>query len=134
MAELNEEEIERYSRQLLLPGWGAREQLALGEAHVAVSARAEAAALYLAGAGIGRLSLLFAEDDDLATRLRALNSHVQVTHWRKDNPPPTAAILLTGEKPPPPTAQLAIERSTPELSAQALAAAQILKSLSRFTA
>ncbi len=54
---LTPEQIERYSRQLILKGWSATLQLSLVGLHVAVSAELPSAALYLAAAGVGRISL-----------------------------------------------------------------------------
>ena len=54
---LTPEQIERYSRQLILKGWSATLQLSLAGLHVAVSAELPSAALYLAAAGVGKISL-----------------------------------------------------------------------------
>ena len=129
MVELTEDQIERYSRQLLLPGWGTREQRALGDAYVTVSARAEAAALYLAGAGVGRISLLFAADDVLATRLRRLNPDLEINHWRSNLPSPDAVLILADEEAPQTLVKDTIMTSETNLSAQTLLAARLIKRL-----
>jgi adenylyltransferase/sulfurtransferase len=52
------DEIARYERQLVLPEWGAAGQERVRAARVRVTGRgpaAEAAILYLAGAGVGQL-------------------------------------------------------------------------------
>ena len=57
-AALSEIQVERYSRQIILPQVGGRGQLALLAATVAMCGSSElatTAALYLAGAGIGHL-------------------------------------------------------------------------------
>jgi molybdopterin/thiamine biosynthesis adenylyltransferase len=59
--QLSESEIERYSRQLLLPGMGEAGQVRLRRATAVVvgcGGLGGAAGLYLAGAGVGRLRLL----------------------------------------------------------------------------
>ena len=57
---LSDQQIERYSRQIILPQWGGRGQETLLAASIAIvgsDAISTAAAMYLAGAGVGRLAL-----------------------------------------------------------------------------
>jgi hypothetical protein len=57
---LNEDEQERYSRQLVLPEWSELAQVALRDASVLVigaGALGSPVASYLAGAGVGRLGI-----------------------------------------------------------------------------
>jgi adenylyltransferase/sulfurtransferase len=84
---LPDHELERYSRQLVLEGWGEAEQLALREASVLVvgaGALGSPVASYLAGAGVGRLGIV---DDDL---VELSNLHRQFLHFTPDLGQPKA--------------------------------------------
>jgi molybdopterin/thiamine biosynthesis adenylyltransferase len=63
---LSEAELDRYSRQLVLPEWGEAQQLRLRRARVLVigtGALGSPVATYLVGAGVGRVGV--ADDDDV---------------------------------------------------------------------
>jgi len=72
---LSPPQIERYHRQLILPGWGGAGQERIGAALVTVHGdgpAARAAARYLTGAGVGRLRV--ATGDEAIEELRSLNA------------------------------------------------------------
>ena len=85
---LGDEQIERYSRQIILPEIGGRGQERLLAAAIAVIGAgplAATAARYLAGAGIGALRLAGADSDHLGRELRALNPDVTVSIDRAED-------------------------------------------------
>jgi molybdopterin-synthase adenylyltransferase len=119
---LSDAELERYGRQLVLPEWGLAAQAAVAEARVLVvgaGALGSPVALYLAGAGVGRLGIL---DDDAvelsnlhrqllhftpdvgvpkaesaAAKLRFLNPDVVIEPYRARFEPANAAALVEGQ-------------------------------------
>jgi adenylyltransferase/sulfurtransferase len=78
---LSDSEIERYSRQLLVDGFGEAEQVRLGDASTMVigaGALGSPVAAYLAGAGVGRIGVI---DDDT---VEVSNLHRQHLHYTPD--------------------------------------------------
>ena len=78
---LTPEELERYSRQILIRGFGEEGQEKLKDAHVLVAGLGGLgcpASAYLVAAGIGHLTILDAE------RVELSNLNRQILHWQLD--------------------------------------------------
>src|SRR3954471_10866742 len=79
---LSDEEMTRYSRQLLLPQWTELAQVALRDASVLLvgaGGLASPVALYLAGAGVGRIGLVDSDVVEISNLAR------QPMHFTPDN-------------------------------------------------
>ncbi|MGF3499438.1 MAG: HesA/MoeB/ThiF family protein, partial [Candidatus Methanosuratincola sp.] len=93
--DLKESEKIRYSRQIMLKGWGEAAQLKAKASKVAVigvGGLGSPASLYLAAAGVGYLRLIDCDAVDLS------NLNRQVLHWSIDLGRPkveSAAMKLT---------------------------------------
>jgi molybdopterin/thiamine biosynthesis adenylyltransferase len=115
------EALDRYSRQLVLPEWGEAQQRRIGRANVLVvgaGALGSPVAGYLAGAGVGRLGIVDADDVALsnlhrqplyatpdvgspkahtaAAALRRLNPDVQVEPYQARFDRDNGALLVEG--------------------------------------
>jgi adenylyltransferase/sulfurtransferase len=119
---LSDAEVERYSRQLVLPDWSEAAQLALREASVVVvgaGALGSPVAAYLAAAGVGRIGIVDDDDvelsnlgrqplhytpdvgvpkaDSAAAKLRFLNPEIVVDPYRTRLDETTAPGLVAGQ-------------------------------------
>jgi hypothetical protein len=93
---LSDAEVERYSRQILLPGVGEEGQLRLRAARVRLAGRgprADAALLYLASAGVGTLWVDDGESPGAAAA-RAANRWSRVDACRPDWQADALLVLL----------------------------------------
>jgi molybdopterin/thiamine biosynthesis adenylyltransferase len=84
---LSEAELDRYSRQLVLPEWGEAQQMRLRRARVLVigaGALGSPVATYLVGAGVGRVGVVDGDDVELS------NLHRQHLHFTPDAGVPKA--------------------------------------------
>jgi molybdopterin/thiamine biosynthesis adenylyltransferase len=84
---LSDAELDRYSRQLVLPEWGEAQQMRLRRARVLVvgaGALGSPVATYLVGAGVGRVGVLDSDEVELS------NLHRQHLHFTPDAGVPKA--------------------------------------------
>ena len=84
---LSPEDMDRYSRQLVLPEWSEAAQLGLREASVLVvgaGALGSPVAAYLVGAGVGQLGIVDSDEVELS------NLHRQTLHYTADFGAPKA--------------------------------------------
>ena len=84
---LTDSELERYSRQLVLPEWGEAQQMRLRRARVLVvgaGALGSPVATYLVGAGVGCVGVVDSDDVELS------NLHRQPLHFTPDAGVPKA--------------------------------------------
>jgi hypothetical protein len=111
------EQVDRYIRQILLPGWGATGQKKLIRAVVAITGKgpaAEAAIRYLAGSGVG--SLVVERFSDV---VKQVNPHVRVIVFPGDGP--GVLIARTGD--------LVIKADDDRAAVGAALAGEVIKSI-----
>lgn len=99
---LSDAQIDRYSRQIVLPQIGGRGQERLLSSSVAVAGDgvlAEIVALYLAGAGIGRIVLCGAGRESLRIDLADLNPDVRVALAAADLDSAASDIVVACDAP-----------------------------------
>jgi len=97
---LTDAELQRYSRQLLLPGIGNRGQKRLRDSHVLIigaGGLGSPAALYLAGAGIGCLSIVDADHVELSNLPRQMLHSTLELGWAKADSAEQRLRLLNPE-------------------------------------
>jgi len=78
---LTSDELERYGRQIIIPGFGKRGQLKLKRAHVLVAGLGglgSPSSIYLVAAGVGHLTII---DEQ---RVEMTNLNRQILHWDLD--------------------------------------------------
>lgn len=81
---LSENEIERYSRQLMLRNWSQEKQLALKSSRIAFSPRFPTFGRYLAQAGVGNLFLFMEPNwEDSAVELSTVNPQTKIAPWQE---------------------------------------------------
>ncbi len=87
---LSDEQIERYSRQIIVPEMGARAQERLLGARMLLCGESRDASpvlLYLAGAGVGQIALMLAgpgeKSSKFASSVAALNPDCSVSSYRR---------------------------------------------------
>ena len=103
---LNEQEKERYCRQMLMPGWGEEAQLRLKQSCVFIAGAGglgSPAAMYLAAAGIGTLRICDSGSLELSNLNRQLLHDDSRVGWNK-------AL----------SAKLTLERLNPNITVEAL--------------
>lgn len=110
---LDPREIERYSRQTLIPGLGRTGQLKLKRSHVCVAGLGglgSPACIYLVSAGIGHLTII---DEQ---RVEGSNLNRQVLHWEIDigRPKPESATEKLTAMNPNVKVKSILERITPK--------------------
>jgi adenylyltransferase/sulfurtransferase len=78
---LTSDELKRYSRQIIIPGFGKRGQLKLKQAHVfgaGLGGLGSPSSVYLVAAGVGHLTIIDEQRVDMT------NLNRQILHWELD--------------------------------------------------
>lgn len=123
--DFSRDELSRYSRQLLLPEWGAAGQLAMRKAKVVIIGAGGLgcpAARYLAASGLGRLHLI---DDDTVS---LTNLHRQLLFYPEDVDRPKAQVAAERLGTQFPTCEVTakVARVAPESIAASLEGADVV--------
>jgi molybdopterin-synthase adenylyltransferase len=100
---LSNNQIERYSRQIIVPGIGGAGQERLLASHIVIagdSTDIERALAYMVGAGVGRITLAVTDTSsnqaELVARMRRLNPDVSVAAFSEPALDPTLILALVG--------------------------------------
>lgn len=86
---LTPSDLERYNRQMLMPNWGEKGQVKLKSAKVVIAGAGGLgcpASLYLAAAGVGKLTIVDREKFELS------NLNRQILGWQRDVGKPKAEV------------------------------------------
>lgn len=96
-------QIERFSRQLVLPGWSMALQDRLEQLVVAIPLSLPTAALYLAALGVGTIILVEVEQDDpfpeLHTHLHSFSSKLRIFRESADRAPIVNCVIRVANAP-----------------------------------
>jgi hypothetical protein len=98
---LTDAQIDRYSRQIIVPHIGGRGQERLLAARILLAGDArdiEAPLAYLVGAGVGSISLKLSGDQSAFTKTRNLNADVSVTVADESKSPVDLALVIIGSQ------------------------------------
>lgn len=97
LEELTPQEIERYSRQLILPEWSLAMQEHFKRLSVEMPTEYPQLALYLAAVGVGELRLT-SESEAMRNRIRAFNPYVALCPASTSNTSAVASFSIAPQK------------------------------------